>query len=61
MKLVFATNNLNKLKEVTNLIKNQIKVINLNDINCDEDILETENTISGNAILKANYIKTNYG
>ena len=61
MKLVFATNNLNKLKEVTNLIKNQIKVINLNDINCDEDILETENTISGNAILKANYIKANYG
>ena len=33
MKLVFATKNLNKLKEVTNLIKNQIKVINLNDIN----------------------------
>ena len=57
MKLVFATNNLNKLKEVTNLIKNQIKVINLNYINCNEDILETENTISGNAILKANQIK----
>ena len=45
MKLVFATKNLNKLKEVTNLIKNQIKVINLNDINCNEDILETENIL----------------
>jgi len=61
MKLVFATNNSNKLNEVTNLMNNQIDIVSLNDINCNEDIIEVEKTISGNAILKANYIKTNYG
>jgi XTP/dITP diphosphohydrolase len=57
---VFATNNLNKLKEVQSLIPSSIKLLSLNDIGCFEDIPETENTIEGNAIQKANYIKTNY-
>ena len=61
MKLVFATNNSNKIKEVSNLISNQIEIINLKDIGCKENIIESENTIIDNAILKANYIKNNYG
>ena len=61
MKLVFATNNSNKIKEVSNLISNQIAIISLKDIGCKEDIVESENTIIDNAILKANYIKNNYG
>ena len=61
MKLVFATNNLNKLQEVSSMISNQIKIISLKDISCNEDIIESENTIKGNAILKANFIKNNYG
>lgn len=61
MKLVFATNNSNKIAEVSNLISNQIAIISLKDIGCNEDIVESEDTIIDNAILKANYIKNNYG
>ena len=61
MKLVFATNNPNKLQEVSNMISNQIKIISLKDISFNEEIIESENTIKGNAILKANFIKNNYG
>ena len=60
-KLVFATNNKNKLKEVQALIPKHIKLLSLNDIGCYEDIPETKNTIEGNAKQKAEYIKTNYG
>ena len=35
--------------------------MSLKDIGCKEDIVESENTIIDNAILKANYIKNNYG
>jgi len=61
MQLVFATNNLNKLKEVQALIPKGIKLLSLKDIECFEDIPETKSTIEGNAIQKADYIKTNYG
>ncbi len=59
--LVFATNNPNKLKEVEVLIPENIKLLSLKDIGCFEDIPETQNTIEGNAIQKAEYIKENYG
>ncbi|SFD37197.1 non-canonical purine NTP diphosphatase [Algibacter pectinivorans] len=61
MQLVFATNNLNKVKEVQALIPSEIKILSLKDIECFEDIPETQNTIEGNAIQKAEYIKTHYG
>ena len=61
MQLVFATNNLNKLKEVEALIPANIKLLSLKDIGCFEDIPETQNSIEGNAIQKATYIKEHYG
>lgn len=61
MTLVFATNNLNKLKEVQGLIPKHIQLLSLQDIGCTEDVPETQNTIAGNAIQKAEYIKTHYG
>lgn len=61
MKLVFATNNLNKLKEVQALIPKHIQLLSLADINCHEDIPETQATIEGNAIQKAEYVKNKYG
>ncbi|WP_346882022.1 non-canonical purine NTP diphosphatase [uncultured Algibacter sp.] len=61
MQLVFATNNLNKLKEVQALIPKHITLLSLKDINCLDDIPETENTIKGNALLKAKYVKEHYG
>ena len=61
MQLVFATNNHNKLKEVQALMPQHIKLLSLQDIGCFEDIPETQQTIEGNAIQKAEYIKKNYG
>jgi XTP/dITP diphosphohydrolase len=61
MKLVFATNNLNKLKEVQILIPKHIKLLGLQEINCIEDVPETQTTIEGNAIQKVKYIKEHYG
>jgi XTP/dITP diphosphohydrolase len=58
--LVFATNNNHKLLEVKQLLP-EYKIVSLKDINCFEDIPETENTLQGNAILKANYITKKYG
>ena len=61
MQLVFATNNLNKVKEVQALIPAHIKLLTLKDIGCYEDVPETQPDIKGNAIQKAEYIKQNYG
>lgn len=61
MQLIFATNNTNKIKEVQALIPEHIKLLSLQDIGCFEDIPETQNTIEGNAVQKAEYIKKHYG
>lgn len=61
MEIVFATNNENKIKEVQTLIPSNIKLLSLKDINCNEDIPETQDTIKGNAVQKAEYVKKHYG
>lgn len=61
MQLVFATNNPNKIKEVQSMIPEEIKLLSLSDIGCLEDVPETQTTIKGNAIQKAEYIKSTYG
>jgi XTP/dITP diphosphohydrolase len=61
MKLVFASNNLNKIKEIQSILKDSIELLSLSDIGCHEEIHETADTIEGNAILKANYVTEKYG
>ncbi|MDX8553363.1 non-canonical purine NTP diphosphatase [Tenacibaculum sp. 1B UA] len=61
MKLVFATNNLNKLAEVQKMLPNSIELLSLKDINCFDDIEETATTLEGNAQIKANYITEKFG
>ena len=61
MKLVFATHNKNKFAEVKALMPEYIELLSLTDIDFHDDIRETEDTIEGNAILKANYIKDRLG
>ena len=61
MKLVFATNNLNKLKEVQEMLPNSIQLLSLKDIHCFDEIEETETTLEGNAHLKADYITNKFG
>lgn len=61
MKLVFASNNKNKIQEIQTLVPNTIQIVSLEEIGCFEDIPETADTIEGNAILKANYVTEKYG
>ena len=61
MQLVFASNNKNKILEIQSILPETIKILSLEDIGCLEDILETADTIEGNAILKANYVTQKYG
>jgi XTP/dITP diphosphohydrolase len=61
MKLVFATNNNNKVKEVKAMLPKDIEILSLRDIGCTEEIVEDADTIEGNAMIKANYITKNYG
>ncbi|PAM95425.1 non-canonical purine NTP pyrophosphatase [Flavobacterium sp. IR1] len=61
MQLVFASNNINKIKEIQSILKGSIQLLSLSDIGCNEEIPETAATIEGNAILKANYVTEKYG
>lgn len=53
MRLVFATNNPNKLKEIRAIVPAQIEILSLADINFSKDIPETADTLEGNALIKA--------
>ena len=59
--LVFATHNPHKLEEIRALMPENIKLLSLNDIGCFDDIHETADTIDGNAIQKAEYVKNRLG
>lgn len=64
-KLVFATRNANKVKEVNRIFESgEIEIgeiVSLDTINCIEEIPETSPTIAANAQQKAMYIFENYG
>ena len=59
-KIVFATNNKNKIREVREILDNQIEILSLEEIDCHEDIPETSDTIEGNSKQKATYIADKY-
>lgn len=61
MKLVFATNNPHKLEEVRAIVGDGFEILSLSDIGCHDDIPETADTIEGNALIKAQWVKTRYG
>jgi XTP/dITP diphosphohydrolase len=59
--LVFATNNKHKLEEIASLASRGFHIVSLAEIDCNEDIPETEPTLEGNALLKARFIYSKYG
>ncbi|MHA7864691.1 non-canonical purine NTP diphosphatase [Flagellimonas marinaquae] len=61
MKLVFATHNDHKLKEVQQLLPDHIELLSLKDINCLEEIPETGDTLEENAKIKADYVTQTFG
>lgn len=61
MKLVFATNNQHKLDEIRKITAGHIEIVSLSDIDCHDDIPETADTLQGNALQKARYVKDKFG
>ena len=61
MKLVFATHNAGKLKEVREILAPKYDVIGLHDLNDHEDIIEDAPTLEENAIIKAQTVWQRHG
>ncbi|MGF1559405.1 MAG: non-canonical purine NTP diphosphatase [Flavobacteriaceae bacterium] len=61
MKLVFATHNQHKFKEVVLLLPAHIELLSLTDIGCFDEIPETSETLEGNAQLKADFVSEHFG
>ncbi|MDL2223277.1 non-canonical purine NTP diphosphatase [Bacteroidales bacterium OttesenSCG-928-M11] len=60
-RIVFATNNKHKLEEIRAILGSSFEILSLEDIHCDVDIPETADTLEGNALLKAEYVKSHFG
>lgn len=61
MKLVFASNNPHKLKEISEILGPDYSLVSLQDIGCFDDIPEPWPSLEENALAKARYVKTHYG
>lgn len=59
--IVFATNNAHKLEEARAILVGKLKVLSLADIGCHDEIPETAETLAGNALIKARWVKEKYG
>jgi len=59
-KLVFATNNDHKLRELRQIVPSEFELVSLNDIGCTDDIPETGTTLEVNAAQKSFYIWNKY-
>lgn len=61
MKLIFATNNNNKIEEAYRIIGNRFKIISMNDAGITGDIEENHETLEGNALEKARFVYNKTG
>ncbi len=60
-RLIFATNNKHKLKEVSNMLSGMFGVVGLSELNFFEDIPETADNLQDNAEIKAKFIYNRFG
>jgi len=61
MKLVFATNNKHKIREISDLLDSRFEVIGLTEIGITEDIPEDADNLADNALFKARYVHEKTG
>ncbi len=59
--LVFASNNAHKLSEIRRIAGDKFNILSLEDIGCHDDIPETADTLEGNSLIKAQWVKERYG
>jgi XTP/dITP diphosphohydrolase len=60
LKLCFATNNAHKIEEIQALLGEKFDIQTLHEIGCEEDLAETQTTLEGNSLQKAQYIWQKY-
>lgn len=60
MELIFATHNQHKTEEAREIAASSLQIKNLKDIGCFEEIPETADTLPGNALQKARYVREHY-
>jgi XTP/dITP diphosphohydrolase len=60
VEICFASNNENKLNEIRPLLEPDFRLLSLSEIGCFEELPETQPTIEGNAIQKAEYVLSKY-
>jgi len=58
--LLFATNNPHKLTEIREILEPRFNILSLKDIHCADELPETQNTLEGNALQKAQYVYDKY-
>lgn len=60
-RLVFATNNQHKLEEARRIVSDGFEIVSLAEIGCHDEIPETADTLEGNALIKARWVRDRYG
>lgn len=60
MKICFATNNLNKLREIENKLGKAYDIISLSALGHSEELPETHDTLEDNSLEKAQFIYDKY-
>ena len=61
MKIVFATGNVGKLREASEILGEGFELVSLADVGILEDIPETGNTLRANSLQKAQYLYEKLG
>jgi XTP/dITP diphosphohydrolase len=58
--ICFATNNKNKIAEVSQMLEGKYKLLSLEEIGCHEELAEDQDTLEGNSRQKAQYVWDTY-
>lgn len=58
--ICIASNNAHKVEEIRDILSDGFRVLSLNDIGCSEELPETQTTIEGNSLQKAEYVYDKY-
>ena len=61
MKICFATNNKHKIEEVSKLLGTDFQLLSLEEIGCNKELPEEQDTLEGNSRQKAEYVYDHYG
>lgn len=61
MKLIFATNNKHKIREISDILDGGFNVLGLADVSITEEIPEDADNLADNALFKARYVHERTG